>query len=90
MNKAVEQISAQRIGGKSRTSQLPKVYYATQIAVKPVTILLFVNNVDLFDENYKRFFISKLRDILSFSEVPIRLFVRPRRKEEQLRDKKDK
>ncbi|MFA6186168.1 MAG: ribosome biogenesis GTPase Der [Phycisphaerae bacterium] len=87
MNKAVEEINTQRIGGRNKTSQLPKVYYATQIAVKPVTILLFVNNVDLFDENYKRFFISKLRDILSFSEVPIRLFVRPRRKEEQLRDK---
>jgi GTP-binding protein len=81
MNKAIEQISSQRIGGRSKTSQLPKIYYATQISTKPVTILLFVNNVDLFDENYKRFLIGKLRDILSFAEVPIRLFARPRRRE---------
>jgi GTP-binding protein len=52
--------------------------YATQITTKPVTILLFVNNAELFDENYKRFLIGKLRDILSFAEVPIKLFVRSR------------
>jgi GTP-binding protein len=79
LNKAIEQISSQRPGGKRGVSHLPKIYYATQIAIKPVTILLFVNKLELFDENYKRFLIGRLRDNLSFAEVPIRLLVRPRR-----------
>lgn len=80
LNKAIEQISSQHPGGKSKTSGFPKIYYATQIAIKPVTILLFVNKTELFSETYKRFLIGRLRDNLGFAEVPIRLLVRPRRK----------
>jgi len=80
LNKAIEQIYSQRPGGKRKTAVFPKIYYATQVATKPVTLLLFVNKVELFDENYKRFLIGRLRDVLSFAEVPIRLLIRPRRK----------
>jgi GTP-binding protein len=83
LNKAVEQINEERTGGKSRSPRLPKIYYATQISTKPVTILLFVNKMELFDEKYKRFLVNKLRDHLGFAEVPIRLFVRPRREKNQ-------
>jgi GTP-binding protein len=81
LNKAIEQISTKRPAGKKGVSYLPKIYYATQIAVKPVTILLFVNKTELFDENYKRFLVGRLRDHLGFAEVPIRLLVRPRRRD---------
>jgi GTP-binding protein len=80
LNKAIEQIYSQRPGGKRKTAVFPKIYYATQVATKPVTLLLFVNKAELFDENYKRFLIGRLRDTLSFAEVPIRLLIRPRRK----------
>jgi len=80
LNKVIEQIYSQRPGGRRKTSVFPKIYYATQIAAKPVTILLFVNKVELFDENYKRFLIGRFRDHLGFAEVPIRLLIRPRRK----------
>jgi GTP-binding protein len=80
LNRAIEQVSELRIGGGKKTGQFPKIYYATQIATKPVTILLFVNDAELFDENYKRFLVGKLRDILSFAEVPIKLFVRSRKR----------
>jgi GTP-binding protein len=83
LNKAVEQISSERLGGRRKTSQFPKIYYATQITIKPVTILLFVNKRELFDKNYKRFLIGKLRDILGFAEVPVRLLIRPRRKSQK-------
>ncbi|MBN1788546.1 MAG: ribosome biogenesis GTPase Der [Sedimentisphaerales bacterium] len=81
LNKAIKQIAAERPAGKKGVSHLPKIYYATQIAVKPVTILLFVNKIALFDENYKRFLVGRLRDHLGFAEVPIRLLVRPRRRD---------
>jgi GTP-binding protein len=75
LNTAVEEILALR-GPSSPTAQKVKVYYATQIDVKPPTLVLFVNNPDLITEEYRRFFVRQLRERLPFSEVPIRLFVR--------------
>jgi GTP-binding protein len=60
----------------------PKIYYATQVAINPVTILMFVNKADLFDDNYRRFVVSRLSDLLPVAEVPIRLFVRAHRETE--------
>jgi len=71
----VEEILALR-GPSSPTAQKVKVYYATQIDVKPPTLVLFVNNPDLITEEYRRFFVRQLRERLPFSEVPIQLYVR--------------
>jgi GTP-binding protein len=73
LNKVFEAIKSQQIGtAKGR----PKIYYATQIATNPVTIIMFVNDPKLFDNNYRRFIINRLRELLPTSEVPIRLLVR--------------
>jgi GTP-binding protein len=60
----------------SPTAQLPKIYFATQVAVAPPTIVLFVNNPDLFTEDYRRFIEHRFREELPFPEVPIRLILR--------------
>ncbi len=60
----------------SPTAQLPKIYFATQVAVAPPTIVLFVNNPDIFGEDYRRFIENRLREELPFPEVPIRLILR--------------
>ncbi len=77
LNKAFEIIREQQPGSK-KTGR-PKIYYATQVAVNPVTILMFVNKPELFDENYRRFIVGRLSSLLPAAEVPIRLFVRRRR-----------
>jgi GTP-binding protein len=77
LNKAIEQIAAQRVGGSK--GGIPKIYYATQVAIKPVTLLLFVNRPQLFDDNFQRFATNKLRELLGIEEVPIRLLLRARR-----------
>jgi len=64
---------------KRGTGEL-KVYYATQAAIKPPTIVLFVNHVERVTPAYERFIIGRLRDILPFAEVPIRLLFRSHRK----------
>jgi GTP-binding protein len=79
LNKAFEIIKAEKIGATKGKSGWPKIYYATQIAVNPVTILMFVNNPELFEENYRRFIIGRLRELLPVEEVPIRLLARSRR-----------
>ncbi len=81
LNKAFEKIKQERIGRpKGGKKGLPKIYYATQIAINPITILMFVNNPELFEENYRRFIIGRLRTMLPVDEVPIRLFTRKHRK----------
>jgi predicted GTPase len=41
---------------------------------------MFVNNPELFEENYRRFIIGRLRELLPVEEVPIRLLARSHRK----------
>ena len=80
LNTAFEIIKQEKIGtAKGKKKGWPKIYYVTQIAVNPVTILMFVNRPELFEENYRRFIINRLRTILPVEEVPIRLLARPHR-----------
>ncbi|MHC4156735.1 MAG: ribosome biogenesis GTPase Der, partial [Planctomycetota bacterium] len=73
LNKAFEIIKAEKTPPARRKAGWPRIYYATQIAINPVTMLMFVNNPELFDEHYRRFIIGRLRELLPMDEVPIRL-----------------
>jgi GTP-binding protein len=80
LNKAFELIKQENVGiANSGKRGRPKIYYATQIAVNPITLLMFVNKPELFEENYRRFIVNRLRSILPIEEVPIRLFARKHR-----------
>jgi len=80
LNKAFEMIKEEKVTAARRSTRgWPKIYYATQIAVNPVTILMFVNEPELFEENYRRFMINRLRSMLPVEEVPIRLLARRHR-----------
>ncbi len=81
LNKAVEIISEARIGVKRSKSGFPKIYYGVQVATGPITLLLFVNNPNSFDETYQRYIINRLRELLPIGEVPIRLLFRKNRGE---------
>jgi len=58
--------------------RLPKVYFASQVATEPPTIVLFTNGPDLFDDVYRRYLLKHFRDQLPFAEVPIKLDFRSR------------
>jgi len=80
LNKAFEALKQEKVGtAKGGKKGWPKIYYATQIAVNPVTILMFVNRPDLFEETYRRFIVNRLRTMLPIEEVPIRLLARKHR-----------
>ncbi len=59
-----------------RSNRLPKVYYATQVAIYPPTIVLFTNGPQLFDKTYLRYLLKTLRDHFRFPDVPIKLYLR--------------
>jgi len=87
LNKAFEIIRDERTGAKRTGAAWPRVYYATQIATNPVTILMFVNNPKLFDENYRRYVASRLQTLLRVGEVPVRLCARSHRSDRTSRKK---
>ncbi|MFY9341227.1 MAG: ribosome biogenesis GTPase Der [Planctomycetota bacterium] len=58
----------------------PKLFYGTQTATEPVTVLVFVNEPRLFRGQYERYLAQVLRDAFGCHEVPIRLDFRRRQK----------
>ncbi|MEZ6143064.1 MAG: ribosome biogenesis GTPase Der [Zavarzinella sp.] len=61
-----------------KAKRQPKIYFASQVAVQPPTIVLFTNGPDLFDEPYQRYLLGYFRKHLPFAEVPIKLDFRHR------------
>ena len=53
-----------------------KIYYASQVSVKPPTVVLFVNDSSLRKKSYDRYLTGKLRDAFKFTGTPIRLVYR--------------
>jgi GTP-binding protein len=55
-----------------------RIYYASQVAVKPPSFALFVNDPEIMHFSYERYLENKLREAFGFEGTPIRLFVRKR------------
>jgi GTP-binding protein len=55
-----------------------KIYYATQVAGEPPTIVLFCNDPKALSRQYQRYLLGIFRDHLPFPEVPIKLYLRRR------------
>jgi GTP-binding protein len=69
--------------------RLPKIYFASQVATEPPTIVLFTNAPELFDDVYRRYLLKHFRDQLPFAEVPIKLDFRSRHGGKGERDSED-
>lgn len=59
-----------------------KIFFATQVSTEPPVIVLKCNDPALFDKNWKRYLVSKLREGLPFKEVPIKIYFRGKGSEE--------
>lgn len=53
-----------------------KIYYMTQVSVKPPTFVIFVNEKELFHFSYRRYIENQLRDAFGFVGTPIHFIVR--------------
>lgn len=53
-----------------------RINYATQVAVKPPTIVVFVNDPSLMHFSYERYLENKIRGAFDFEGTPIRIFTR--------------
>lgn len=65
-------------GPSDKVGSQAKVYFVAQTGTNPPTISMVVNKIHLFTPNYQRFLLNRFREELPFTEVPIRLNVKPR------------
>jgi GTP-binding protein len=75
---AVVQEATASVAPPSSGGRRLRIYYATQIAVKPPTIAFFVNDTELMHFSYQRYLENQLRQAFGFEGTPIRLTTRNR------------
>ena len=59
-----------------------KIFYMTQVAVKPPTFVIFVNSKELMHFSYTRYLENKIRDAFGFRGTSLKFIVRERKEKE--------
>lgn len=60
-----------------------KLYYITQVSVKPPTFVIFVNDKELMHFSYTRYLENRIRDAFGFRGTSLKFLVRERKGKEQ-------
>ena len=61
----------------------PKIFYATQVAAQPPTVVLFCSDPKAISPQYQRYLLRIFRDGLEYGEVPIKLYLRRRSQDDR-------
>ena len=59
-----------------------KIYYVTQVAVKPPTFVIFVNDKELMHFSYTRYLENRIRDTFGFKGTALKFIIRERKEEQ--------
>ena len=60
-----------------------KLYYITQVSVKPPTFVIFVNDKELMHFSYVRYLENRIRDAFGFRGTSLKFIIRERKSKEQ-------
>ena len=82
LNGFLDEVRKERGPRAGKGGKTPTIYYATQHGINPPAITVFVNDPGLFNNNYQQFLMNRIRDELPYSEVPIDLTFKPRRRDD--------
>ena len=77
LNKILEQAVARTPPPLFRGRRI-KIYYATQVTVKPPTFVCFTNYPEAIHFSYRRFLVNQIRKEAGLDHTPIRLYFRKR------------
>ncbi|MBP5414504.1 MAG: ribosome biogenesis GTPase Der [Lachnospiraceae bacterium] len=58
-----------------------KIFYVTQVAVKPPTFVIFVNDKQLMHFSYTRYLENQIRDTFGFKGTPLKFIIRERKED---------
>lgn len=61
-----------------------KIYYMTQVGIRPPTFVIFCNNSELFHFSYQRYIENQIRNVFGLEGSPIRLVIREKGDKESL------
>ena len=81
LNQIIEDACAINPPPTDKGKQL-RIYFATQVKIKPPTFVLFVNNPELMHFSYQRYLENKLRESFGFEGTPLHMIVRAKNEEE--------
>jgi len=56
-----------------------RIYYTTQVSVKPPTFILFINDKKLMHFSYQRYLENKIRENFGFEGTPLRFILREKK-----------
>lgn len=59
-----------------------KLYYITQVSVKPPTFVIFVNDKELMHFSYTRYLENKIREAFGFKGTSLKFFIRERKEKD--------
>jgi len=76
INEVLEDAARWHTPPTTRGGRQGKIYYGTQVSTAPPTIVLFVNDPELFGDSYRRYIERQFRESLGFTGTPIRLLWR--------------
>lgn len=60
-----------------------RLYYITQVSVKPPTFVIFVNSKELMHFSYLRYLENRIREAFGFAGTPLKFLVRERKDQEK-------
>ena len=56
-----------------------KIFYMTQVSIKPTTFVVFVNDKKLMHFSYTRYLENKIREAFGFGGTALRFLIRERK-----------
>jgi GTP-binding protein len=59
-----------------------RLFYITQVSIKPPTFVIFVNNKELMHYSYTRYIENKIREAFGFGGTSLKVFIRERGEEQ--------
>jgi len=60
-----------------------RLYYITQVSVKPPTFVIFVNDKELMHFSYTRYIENQIRETFGFKGTPLHFIIRERKEKDQ-------
>ena len=79
----LNEIMTEAVALQQPPSDKGKLFYMTQVAVKPPTFVIFVNDKELMHFSYVRYLENKIRDTFGFKGTALRFLIRERSGKEQ-------
>ena len=76
VNEVLQEAVSWRSPPTSRGGRQGRIYYGTQVATRPPSFTLFVNDPKLFGDTYRRYVERQIREGLGFEGSPLKLFWR--------------